>query len=108
MESFNESIHFKYFPISILEEPQLPVTQVVTPSKIKLVALGSWVSSPSRWVCTSIKPGATIIPFASIVFAAERFTSLPILMILPSLMARSEEHTSELQSLRHLVCRLLL
>src|SRR5438045_4944367 len=25
-----------------------------------------------------------------------------------SLMARSEEHTSELQSLRHLVCRLLL
>src|SRR5262245_64915427 len=26
----------------------------------------------------------------------------------PQLFARSEEHTSELQSLRHLVCRLLL
>src|SRR5947199_1647662 len=26
----------------------------------------------------------------------------------PSLTSRSEEHTSELQSLRHLVCRLLL
>src|SRR5438045_8353061 len=26
----------------------------------------------------------------------------------PSLRSRSEEHTSELQSLRHLVCRLLL
>src|SRR5205814_10678981 len=26
----------------------------------------------------------------------------------PALLARSEEHTSELQSLRHLVCRLLL
>src|SRR5262245_65223454 len=26
----------------------------------------------------------------------------------PSLVARSEEHTSELQSLRHIVCRLLL
>src|SRR5262245_63811420 len=26
----------------------------------------------------------------------------------PSVVARSEEHTSELQSLRHLVCRLLL
>src|SRR5262245_64988755 len=26
----------------------------------------------------------------------------------PALQARSEEHTSELQSLRHLVCRLLL
>src|SRR5437899_5524391 len=28
--------------------------------------------------------------------------------ILPSPSSRSEEHTSELQSLRHLVCRLLL
>src|SRR5438045_4440571 len=27
---------------------------------------------------------------------------------MPSVFARSEEHTSELQSLRHLVCRLLL
>src|SRR5205814_9610117 len=29
-------------------------------------------------------------------------------MAKPSLSSRSEEHTSELQSLRHLVCRLLL
>src|SRR5258705_7771445 len=28
--------------------------------------------------------------------------------VIPSRMSRSEEHTSELQSLRHLVCRLLL
>src|SRR5258705_11507273 len=28
--------------------------------------------------------------------------------LLDTLLARSEEHTSELQSLRHLVCRLLL
>src|ERR1035441_8635124 len=27
--------------------------------------------------------------------------------VVPSVVARSEEHTSELQSLRHLVCRLL-
>jgi hypothetical protein len=46
----------------------LPVIQVVTPSMIKLVAFGSFVSSPSKWVCTSIKPGATIKPVASIVF----------------------------------------
>src|SRR5262245_43718160 len=32
---------------------------------------------------------------------------LPGTIILPLLLARSEEHTSELQSLRHLVCRLL-
>src|ERR1039458_3708727 len=30
------------------------------------------------------------------------------LTMLPSVSLRSEEHTSELQSLRHLVCRLLL
>src|SRR5262245_50543442 len=29
-------------------------------------------------------------------------------LALPGVLARSEEHTSELQSLRHLVCRLLL
>src|SRR5262245_62760903 len=29
-------------------------------------------------------------------------------LAVPELAARSEEHTSELQSLRHLVCRLLL
>src|SRR5205814_7481390 len=29
-------------------------------------------------------------------------------VLIPDLAARSEEHTSELQSLRHLVCRLLL
>src|SRR5437899_9901872 len=32
---------------------------------------------------------------------------IPIAVIMPG-TARSEEHTSELQSLRHLVCRLLL
>src|SRR5258705_8911323 len=40
-----------------------------------------------------------------------RFDSAPMLKdsLEPSLLiARSEEHTSELQSLRHLVCRLLL
>src|SRR5262245_63389366 len=29
-------------------------------------------------------------------------------LLYPTLLKRSEEHTSELQSLRHLVCRLLL
>src|ERR1035441_11043622 len=32
----------------------------------------------------------------------------PINVTFPMLVFRSEEHTSELQSLRHLVCRLLL
>src|SRR5258705_5033851 len=32
----------------------------------------------------------------------------PLRLIVPGWYGRSEEHTSELQSLRHLVCRLLL
>src|SRR5262245_61161638 len=36
-------------------------------------------------------------------------THLPdVTLVMPVVKARSEEHTSELQSLRHLVCRLLL
>src|SRR3989442_7220927 len=37
-----------------------------------------------------------------------RFRALPLLGREPSLRSRSEEHTSELQSRPHLVCRLLL
>src|SRR5437899_7215660 len=36
----------------------------------------------------------------------EKHTDIGVIMI--SVLKRSEEHTSELQSLRHLVCRLLL
>src|SRR5476649_3063689 len=43
--------------------------------------------------CRSISPGVTSLPAASMVFSAR---------------ARSEEHTSELQSHSDLVCRLLL
>src|SRR5262245_64684843 len=39
----------------------------------------------------------------------ERFLEgLAVANMVPGATARSEEHTSELQSLRHLVCRLLL
>src|SRR5207244_11455810 len=66
------------------------------------------------WVWASIPPGSRYLPLASKVWSA-----LPRLVpgatsaaILPSSIhrsaARSEEHTSELQSPDHLVCRLLL
>src|SRR5438045_5343181 len=47
------------------------------------------------------------------VFLATGIAALPALADSPSIefgaaLTRSEEHTSELQSLRHLVCRLLL
>src|SRR5205814_8978267 len=39
---------------------------------------------------------------------AEQYPAAPDLTLLRADLLRSEEHTSELQSLRHLVCRLLL
>src|SRR5262245_48129158 len=41
-------------------------------------------------------------------FAAARRAGVPIIYTTRHVDTRSEEHTSELQSLRHLVCRLLL
>src|SRR3989442_10456639 len=38
----------------------------------------------------------------------EVFFSIALILILQNALARSEEHTSELQSRPHLVCRLLL
>src|SRR5437899_8116270 len=45
-------------------------------------------------------------PWREVTFQGETYTSRHGCFQLP--MVRSEEHTSELQSLRHLVCRLLL
>src|SRR5205814_9626253 len=40
--------------------------------------------------------------------ASLTFRKTPSREVMPQAIGRSEEHTSELQSLRHLVCRLLL
>src|ERR1039458_7556024 len=95
-------------------------------------ALGSWLEATVPDIC-DIKPGChveklefhiTACPFTRARFAAPRFcmpvTVAAVNVPLTSPPAagswlepavpdiRSEEHTSELQSLRHLVCRLLL
>src|SRR5258705_5961555 len=75
----------------------------------------------SMWACTPRRARALV---GSLRRQAERFvgdraagTVMTFALVLPVVMAaarpgqtssRSEEHTSELQSLRHLVCRLLL
>src|SRR5437899_8956771 len=61
-------------------------------------------------------PTSTLFPYttlfrssaASSAFTRLTTARLEALPFLSTLMYRSEEHTSELQSLRHLVCRLLL
>ena len=45
--------------------PQLPTTAVVTPCQHDGVRCGSQVAWPSKWVCTSTKPGVTSSPSAS-------------------------------------------
>src|SRR5215472_12900654 len=48
------------------------------------------------------------LPIASIARSFVQASRLPTPMVTKRGSPRSEEHTSELQSLRHLVCRLLL
>src|SRR5499427_2496713 len=47
-------------------EPQLPTTSVVTPCITLKGMVGSRSTAKSSWLCTSMKPGATAIPRASI------------------------------------------
>ena len=70
----------------------LPVAWIHT--ALTLVAL-----CPEGPTPTAKLPAVELAP-APIMGQAEPFATLPI--------TRSEEHTSELQSRRHLVCRLLL
>src|SRR5205814_8825921 len=60
------------------------------------LALGA-SSQPSTWSSSRIRRKTSSASSGSI-----------WLMAMPAWTMRSEEHTSELQSLRHLVCRLLL
>src|SRR5437899_6363419 len=61
-------------------------------------------------------PSSTLFPYTTLFRSAihrlgtrrERRARVAELLELVGLPPRSEEHTSELQSLRHLVCRLLL
>src|SRR5258705_9257577 len=52
----------------------------------------------------------TLIALAVAATVSETVIALPVVsvVVFSSTITRSEEHTSELQSLRHLVCRLLL
>src|SRR3989449_5829873 len=71
--------------------------------------------SPARYALPSSTPRSTTIesaPSARAValarFASTRSTSTSVARLDDTVSIRSEEHTSELQSRLHLVCRLLL
>src|SRR5437899_4311912 len=79
------------------------------PLMIALLASASWRMTPQLSVPTCTSPrNARVL--------SDRMATATVRIVLantsgktwPSCRKRSEEHTSELQSLRHLVCRLLL
>src|SRR5947199_3650903 len=62
-------------------------------------------------------PRSTLFPYTTLFRSDEEFHDVAVTRVAdrlvvdigdPAVKRRSEEHTSELQSLRHLVCRLLL
>src|SRR5437899_6842546 len=52
--------------------------------------------------------GSTALPFSHLCQSARVANAINLVPSAIGVACRSEEHTSELQSLRHLVCRLLL
>src|SRR5205814_8801774 len=73
------------------------------PSPLKeMLTAFFWVSWDRASVSRALRNSLSIVGLRK----RNRWTSLSLHERMPS--ERSEEHTSELQSLRHLVCRLLL
>ena len=68
--------------------PQLPITRVVTPLLNEGSSSSSHVACPSKCVCTSIQPGATMAPEASNSRSPARLG--PMAVITPSSIARSQ------------------
>src|SRR6266545_2094484 len=64
------------------------------------------LSGGSRWIVLACDPDS--LDEEVVRALAARLTAVPLLIVARAGSARSEEHTSELQSLAYLVCRLLL
>ena len=71
--------------------PQLPIATDVTPCRLDGASSGSHVAWPSKWVCTSTKPGVTTRPSASMTSAPVVSRLGPTAVITPSAMATSAE-----------------
>src|SRR5437899_12125639 len=85
--------------VLIPTEQKIQFIQMLAAAGLPVVEATSFVSPraiPQLGDASAVMAGLTRLPA----------TEYPVLV--PNIKGRSEEHTSELQSLRHLVCRLLL
>src|SRR5205814_6719490 len=97
--------------------------QTTTPTKIYTLSLHDalpisskyTISNPLMWECNSnsfcmytSNPASSVFLTSIILLRLVDISLMSARKRAPVLNPRSEEHTSELQSLRHLVCRLLL
>src|SRR5262245_36798351 len=71
------------------EKPQLPTTSVVTPWRILDSARRLAQSRQSEWVCTSMNPGVTMRPAASMIRPAGSCARSPMAAIVASLIPTS-------------------
>src|SRR5690625_6361887 len=80
---------------------------VVVPASIVLGFLFDWLNVPAAWILAAIvASGAAALISQRDMPVNKHFYGISRGFI--GIMGRSEEHTSELQSRGHLVCRLLL
>src|SRR6266568_2033695 len=99
----------------LLPEPATPVTTTSTPSGMststsrRLCAVAPRISSVPAGVRTASLTAARSPRWRPVMVPLARSPStVPSKQTVPPAVPRSEEHTSELQSQFHLVCRLLL
>src|SRR5205814_5319996 len=94
--------------LSTMAGHQLPWVSILVPFWLVVTFVkmegGSWRQAFEVW------PGALVSggTFAAMQYFASGTNQLHLMTDVVAGVFRSEEHTSELQSLRHLVCRLLL
>src|SRR5437899_5678548 len=101
-----------YFAIALpqFRTPDNALLVLLQVSVIGIIAIGMTFTILTAGIDLSVGSLLAVAGMFSGVFAQKDPSAVNVALafLLPVAIGRSEEHTSELQSLRHLVCRLLL
>src|ERR1035441_10863508 len=96
-------LHLPFFPGKLKHAPPFAGTRLAVVGHASACQRPAYETSPGQFEAVV---GGAMPKVLEITYAGKRRSCLGLLVFRAEL--RSEEHTSELQSLRHLVCRLLL